>query len=285
MFSGEGEDLKQDKLKRWLRTVKTYLARSALNDDSPGVADYYGFYTEGEANNAFQTLDREEENLTLAQLTHRLQQPFEASTNTEDSYYKWQNVRQTAGGQPGRITKIAGELADLKGSLLAGSISDYAQKQQFLDAIDSRLHRKLSPSSDQKIPGTKWELWQNHMMLLCTELPATKALIEAKLLAARPIDQRKRVPTASPLPHQCPGAQEKERPRPRRGPIPNPTSPVRLKWIAARQKKPVSTVAKADTWQINAQRKKFRPTMFACLRKAQTAAKANRSPMQTAQRS
>jgi len=53
MFSGEGEDLKPDKLKRWLRTVKKYLARSGLNDYSPGVADYYGFYTEGEANNAF----------------------------------------------------------------------------------------------------------------------------------------------------------------------------------------------------------------------------------------
>jgi len=73
-FSGEGEDLKPDTLKRWLRTVKKYLARSGLNDDSPGVEDYYGFYTEGKANNAFQTLDTEEENLTLPQLTHRFQQ-------------------------------------------------------------------------------------------------------------------------------------------------------------------------------------------------------------------
>jgi len=39
-LSGEGEDLKPDKLRRWLRTVKKYLARSGLNDDSPGVADY-----------------------------------------------------------------------------------------------------------------------------------------------------------------------------------------------------------------------------------------------------
>jgi len=91
-FSGEGEDLKPDKLNRWLRTVKKYLARSGLNDDSPGVADNYGFYTEGKANNAFQTIDTEEENLTLQQLTHRFQQLFEASTNTDDSYHKWQNV-------------------------------------------------------------------------------------------------------------------------------------------------------------------------------------------------
>jgi len=46
------------------------MARSGLNDDSAGVAEYYGFYTEGKANNAFQTLDTEEENLTLPQLTH-----------------------------------------------------------------------------------------------------------------------------------------------------------------------------------------------------------------------
>jgi len=138
LFCGEGEDLKPDKLKRWLRTVKKYSARSGLNDDSPGVADYYGFYTEGKANNAFQTIETQEENLTLPQLSHRFQQLFEASTNTHATYHKWQNIRHTAGGQPAPITKIAGELSDLKGSLPNGSISDYAQKQRFLDAMDSR---------------------------------------------------------------------------------------------------------------------------------------------------
>jgi len=110
MFSGEGEDVKPDKLKRWLRTVKKHLARLGLNDDSPGVADYYGAYTDGKANNAYQTLDREMEDLTLAQLTQCLQQLSEAFTNTDDTYHRWQNIRQTAGGQPARITKIAGEL-------------------------------------------------------------------------------------------------------------------------------------------------------------------------------
>jgi len=154
MFSGEGEDLKPDKLQRWLRTVMKYLARSGLNDDSPGVVDYYGFYTEGKTTNAFQTLDREEENLTLPQLTHHFQQLFEASTITDDTYHKWQNVRQTAGGQPARITKIAGELVDLKRSLPAGSISDDAQKQGFLDSIDSRLRRNVEP---QPRPEDTWD--------------------------------------------------------------------------------------------------------------------------------
>jgi len=156
MFSGEGEDLKQDRLKRWLRTLKKHLARSGLNDDSPGVADYYGAYTDGKANNAYQTLDREVEDLTLAQLTQRLQQLFEASTNTDDTYHKWQNIRQTAGGQPERITKIAGELADLQRSLPAGSISDYAQKQRFLDAMDSRLRRNVEPQLRPEVPRTRW---------------------------------------------------------------------------------------------------------------------------------
>jgi len=160
-FSGEGEDLKPDKLKRWLRTVQKFLARSGLNDDSPGVADYYGFYTEGKGNNAFQTIDTEEEKLTLPQLTHRVQQLFEASTNTDDTYHKWQNVRQTAGGQRARITKVAGELADLKGSLTNGSIADYAQKQRFLDAMDSRLRRNVEP---QLRPEDTW-----HQMVAVVE--------------------------------------------------------------------------------------------------------------------
>jgi len=154
MFSGEGEDLKSDKLKRWLKTVKKHLARSGLNDDSPGVADYYGAYTDGKANNAYQTLDREVEDLTVAQLTKRLQQLFEAATNTDDIYPKWQNIRQTPGGQPASITRIAGELADLKGSLPAGSVSEYAHKQRSFDAIDSRLRRNFEP---QLRPEDTWD--------------------------------------------------------------------------------------------------------------------------------
>jgi len=150
MFSGEGEDLKLDKLKRSLRTVKKYLARSGLNDDSPGVADYYGTYTEGKAINAYQMLDREVEDLSLAQLTQRFQQLFEASTNSDHTYHKWQNLRQPAGSQPARKTKIAGELEELKGSLPAGSISDYAQKLQFLDAMDSRRCHNVEPQLSQE---------------------------------------------------------------------------------------------------------------------------------------
>ena len=62
------------------------------------MVDYYGFYTVGKANNAFQTLDTEEENLTLLQLTHRFQQLFKASINTDDTYHTWQNIRQTPEG-------------------------------------------------------------------------------------------------------------------------------------------------------------------------------------------
>ena len=61
------------------------------------MADYYGAYTDGKANNAYQTLDREVEDLTLAQLTQHLQHLFEATTNTDDTYHKWQKICQTAG--------------------------------------------------------------------------------------------------------------------------------------------------------------------------------------------
>ena len=145
MFSGEPEDLQQDNLKRWLTRSKKYVVRLGLNYDFSAVADYYGAYTEGKAIHGYQMQDREAENLGLVQLKNRFQQLFEASTNTDDTYHKWQNVRRTAGGQPAHIMKVAGELADLKGPLPAGSITDYAQKPRFLDAIDSRLCRSLEP--------------------------------------------------------------------------------------------------------------------------------------------
>ena len=139
------------------------------------MADYSRFYIEEKASNAFQTIDREEENLTLPLRTHRLQQLFESSTATDDTYHLWENIRQAAGGQPARITKIPGELADLKGSLPPGSISDYAQKQRYYYSMhrsNDTMHRSndflmlwtlhyaamLSASSDQKIPGTRWWL-------------------------------------------------------------------------------------------------------------------------------
>jgi len=114
---------------------------------------------------------------------------------------------------------------------------------------------------------------------------ATRAEIEVRLLAAKPIHQRKRIPTESPRPHQRPGTQAKETAVLRRGPIRSTTSPVRPKWIAVRQKEPVSTVVKVDTWQMSAQRRKLKATIFAYLRKAQTAANVNMSGIQTAQRS
>jgi len=51
---------------------------------------------------------------------------------------------------------IAGELADLKGSLPAGSIADYAQCRDFSTLWTLDYTAILSPNSYQKIPGTKW---------------------------------------------------------------------------------------------------------------------------------
>ena len=82
---------------------------------------------------------------TLEQFKTRFKQLFEASTNTDDLYQKWQKVQQTTGGNPPHISKIAGELADLKGALPLDSISDYAQRQRFLDAMDPRLRQNVKP--------------------------------------------------------------------------------------------------------------------------------------------
>ena len=249
------------------------------------MADYYGAYTDAKANTAYQTLDKEVEDLTLVQLTQRLQQLFDASTNTDDTYHKWQNVHQTAGGQPARIIKITGELADLKGSLPNGSISDYAQKQRFLDAMESRLRRNVKP---QLRPEDTWD----PMVAVAERYDATmyrtggdKGSDRSQASSSKTHTPKKQSTYCKPATTSTPRDAGKGKARLRRRPIPSPTSQVTVRWTAARQKEPVSTVVKADTWQMNAQRKKLRPTMFASLRKAQTVAKANMSPIQTAQRS
>ena len=55
-FSGEGNDLKPDKLKRWFREVKKYLSKYDINDDTEDVVDYYGAFTEERVYNAYLTL-------------------------------------------------------------------------------------------------------------------------------------------------------------------------------------------------------------------------------------
>ena len=140
-------DLKPDKVKRWFREVKKYLSKHDVNDDTEDVVDYYGIFTEERTHNAYLTLLDEygEVSPTLEQFKTRFQQLFEASTNTDNLYQKWQRVQQTTGGNPTRISKIVGGLADLNGALPRDSISDYAERQHFLDAMDPRLRQNVEP--------------------------------------------------------------------------------------------------------------------------------------------
>ena len=146
-FSGEGDDLKPDKLKRWFREVKRYLSKHDVNNDTEDVVDYYGAFTEERAHNAYLTLldEYDEVSPTLEQFKTRFKRLFGALTKTDDLYQKWQKVQQTTGGNPARISKIAGELADLKRALPQDSISDYVQRQHFLDAMDPRQRQNVEP--------------------------------------------------------------------------------------------------------------------------------------------
>ena len=111
------------------------------------VVDYYGAFTEDPAHTTYLTLlDEYDEALpTLEQFKITFKQLFEASTNTDNLYQKWQKVQQTTRGNPAHISKISGELADLKEALPWDSISDYAQGQRFLGTIDLRLHHNVKP--------------------------------------------------------------------------------------------------------------------------------------------
>ena len=124
-----------------------YLSKHDVKDDKEDVVDYNGACTEERAHNAYLTLldEYDEVSPTLEQFKIRFKQLFEVSTNTDDLYRKWQKVQQTTGGNPARISKIAGELADLKGALPRDSISDYAQRQRCLNAMDPRLRQNVKP--------------------------------------------------------------------------------------------------------------------------------------------
>ena len=105
------------------------LGKLGITNDTPDVADCYGIYTKEAAQSVFHSLDDEYDNVTLDQIKARFSQLFVASTNTNNTYHKWQTICQTSGSEPARIKKIHGELADLKGSLPRGSLSDYTQTQ------------------------------------------------------------------------------------------------------------------------------------------------------------
>ena len=111
------------------------------------MVDYYAGFIEERAQNAYLTLvdEYDEVSPTFEHFKSRFKQLFEASTNTDDHYQKWQKVQQTTGGNPARISKIAGELGTLKAAFPGDSISDYAKRQRFLDAMDPRLGQNVEP--------------------------------------------------------------------------------------------------------------------------------------------
>ena len=140
-FSGEGDDLKPDKLERWLPPVERYISRYHMTEaNTPEIVDWYGGLTEGRAEGAFLTFMKDKEQPpTLEEFIAKFEQLFESSTNTYDLYRKWQKVHQHSGGKPGRITKVVGDLEDIKAALPDEAITEYAYKQRFLDAMDIRL--------------------------------------------------------------------------------------------------------------------------------------------------
>ena len=93
-------------------------------------------------------------------------------------------------------------------------------------------------------------------MLLCTELAPTKAAIEAKLLAAKPIQQRKRIPTANSTTSKPRNTGKGKAPAKKRT-YSKSNKPSKVEMDRRKAEGAVSTVAKVGTWQISAQRKKL----------------------------
>ena len=104
------------------------------------IVDWYGVLTEGRAEGAFLTFMKDREQPpTLEEFINKFKQLFESSTNTDDLYQKWQKVHQNSGGKPGRITKVVGDLEDIRAALPDEARTDYAYQQRFLNAMDTKL--------------------------------------------------------------------------------------------------------------------------------------------------
>jgi len=145
-FSGEGDDLKPDKLKRWFLAVERYLSRHQITpENTPDIVDWYGGLTEGRAQGTYLTFMEGRTDPPLDEFKAKFKQLYEASTNTDDLYRKWQKVHQNSGGKPGRITKVVGDLEDIKSALPEGAITDYAYRQRFLEAMNTQLRQSVEP--------------------------------------------------------------------------------------------------------------------------------------------
>ena len=251
----------------------------------PGVADYYGAYTDGKANNAYPTLDREVEDLTLSQLTQCLQQLFEASSNTDDTYHKGQNIRQTAGGQPAHITKIAGELADLKGSLPNGSISDYAQKQPFLDAMDCRLRPNVEP---QLRPEDTWD----QMVAVAECYDATmyrtggyKGSDRSQVSSSKTHTPQKENTYRKPSTTSTPWNTGKGKAPAKKRTYTKSNKPRKAEMDRRKAEGACFNCGESGQMVHECPKEEVKTNHVASLRKEQTAAKVNMSPIQTAQKS
>ena len=82
---------------------------------------------------------------TLEEFITKFKPLFESSTNTDDLYQKWHKVHQNSGRKPGRITRVIGNQEDIRAALPPEPITEFAYKQQFLDAMDIRLHGNVEP--------------------------------------------------------------------------------------------------------------------------------------------
>jgi len=146
-FTGEGYHLLPDKQKQWLLAVERYLFRHHITEvNTPDIVDWYGSLTEGRAEGAFLIFKKDwEQPPTLEEFINKFKQLFESSTNTDDLYQKWQKVHQNSGGKTGCITKVFGDLEDIKAALPDGAITEYAYQQRFLNAMDTKLHWNVEP--------------------------------------------------------------------------------------------------------------------------------------------
>jgi len=133
----------------------------------------------------------------------------------------------------------------------------------------------LSPSSDQKIPGTRQWLWQNPIMLPCIKLAAIKAATEVILLAAK-INRAKKENTYSMPSTTSTHINTREgKATARKMTYSKSNTPTKAEMDHCKGEEACFCCGESGDMAKNDQRKKLKPTMFPSLTKAKIIAKAN----------
>jgi len=146
-FPCDRGDLKPQAFYRWYNSVPLYLPLHNVAQNAAGAGNYWILYTEGRAQEAaFQLAQLFEENLMSDLLVTYLMERFQTSKHKDDTYQKFNSIRQSWNGQFHKLSIIA---TDHRSRLPEDTISDDA----FICKLFASMHPRLQQDIETQYIG------------------------------------------------------------------------------------------------------------------------------------